>query len=157
LNWDAIGAMGEIFGAIAVLTTVAYLAIQVRRSNELSRFSSSRDVINQFNELNRLLTTDSTLRAALMKKNDLNADEEEQVYNFAMMFCNVWMSVQIAHDNGQIEPELYAAGAKDVLVELDRWPNFRAAATKWIVNYPENHHLDIFKPIVESLESGSDA
>ena len=96
MNWDAIGAMGEIFGAIAVLTTVAYLAIQVRRSNELSLFSSSRDVINQFNELNRLVTTDSTLRAALMKTDELNVDEEEQIYNFAMMFCNVWISVQIA-------------------------------------------------------------
>jgi hypothetical protein len=157
VNWDAIGAMGEIFGAVAVLTTVAYLAIQVRRSNELSRFSSSRDVLNQFNELNRLVTTDSTLRAALMKTDVLDVDEEEQIYNFAMMFCNVWLSVQIAYDNGQIEPELYAAGAKDVLVELDRWPNFRAAATQWIVNYPENHHLDIFQPLVKSIESGRDA
>ena len=157
MNWDAIGAMGEIFGAIAVLTTVAYLAIQVRRSNELSRFSSSRDVINQFNELNRLVATDSTLRAALMKTDELSLDEEEQIYNFAMMFCNVWLSVQIAYDNGQIEPELYAAGAKDVLVELDRWPNFRAAATLWVMNYPENHHLDIFQPIVDSLESGRGA
>lgn len=157
MNWDAIGAMGEILGAITVMTTVAYLAIQVKRSNELSRFSSSRDLLNQFNELNRLVTTDSTLRAALMKADELNLDEEEQIYNFAMMFCNVWMSVQIAHDNGQIEPELYAAGAKDVLVEIDRWPNFRAAATQWIVNYPENHHVDIFQPIVESLVPGRDA
>lgn len=157
MNWDAIGAMGEIFGAIAVLITVAYLAIQVRRSNELSRFSSSRDVINQFNELNRLVATDSTLRAALIKTGELSLDEEEQIYNFAMMFCNVWVSVQIAYNNGQIEPELYAAGAKDVLVELDRWPNFRAAVTLWVMNYPENLHLDIFQPIVDSLESGRDA
>ena len=153
MNWDAIGAMGEIFGAIAVLTTVAYLAIQVRRSNELSRFSSSRDVLNQFNELNQLVTTDSTLRAALMKTDELNVDEEEQIYNFAMMFCNVWMTVQVAYDNDQIDGEFYTAGVRDVLIEVDRWPNFRSAAERWLSNYPENKHFAIFQPIVRAQDS----
>jgi hypothetical protein len=157
VNWDAIGALGEILGAIAVLTTVAYLAIQVRRSNELSQFSSSRDLLNQFNELNRIVATDSTLRAALMKEDELTADEKEQIYNFAMMFCNVWMSCQIAYDNNQVEPEFYEAGAKDVIIELDRWPNFRAAAIQWLENYPENKHFDIFQPIVEAIESVREA
>jgi len=30
VNWDAIGAIGEIVGAVAVLITLLYLAIQVR-------------------------------------------------------------------------------------------------------------------------------
>ena len=32
MNWDAIGAIGEIVGAIAVVATLAYLAIQTRHS-----------------------------------------------------------------------------------------------------------------------------
>ena len=91
-----------------------------------------------------MVTTDSTLRAALMKADELTADEEEQIYNFAMMFCNVWMSCQIAYDNNQIEPGIYAAGAMDVRIELDRWPNVRTAAMQWLANYPENVHFDIF-------------
>ena len=146
MNWEAIGAMGEILGAIAVLSTLVYLAIQVRRSNELARFTSSRDILNQYNDLNRMVTSDPSLRAALMKHGELNADEKEQTYNFAMMFCNVWMSIQIAYDNDQVEQEFYAAGAKDLMVELDRWPNFRAGVQQWLDNYPENHHMDIFQP-----------
>lgn len=30
MNWDTIGAVGEIFWAFAVVITLAYLAIQVR-------------------------------------------------------------------------------------------------------------------------------
>jgi hypothetical protein len=30
INWDAIGAVGEIVGAIAVLATLIYLVIQIR-------------------------------------------------------------------------------------------------------------------------------
>lgn len=32
MNWEAIGAVGEIIGAIAVGVTLVYLAVQVRRS-----------------------------------------------------------------------------------------------------------------------------
>lgn len=32
MNWDAIGALAESIGAIGVMATLAYLAIQVRQS-----------------------------------------------------------------------------------------------------------------------------
>ena len=34
MNWEAIGAIGEIVGAVAVVLTLAYLAIQVRHAKE---------------------------------------------------------------------------------------------------------------------------
>ena len=34
MNWDAIGAVGEVFGAAAVLVTPIYLARQIRQFNE---------------------------------------------------------------------------------------------------------------------------
>ena len=34
MNWDAIGAIGEIIGALAVVTTLLILLIQVRQSNK---------------------------------------------------------------------------------------------------------------------------
>lgn len=35
MNWEAIGALGEILAAITVVVTLVYLAIQVRHSKEL--------------------------------------------------------------------------------------------------------------------------
>ena len=32
MNWDAIGAIGEILGAVAVVVTLTYLAVQVRHA-----------------------------------------------------------------------------------------------------------------------------
>ena len=37
MNWDAVAAIGEIVGAIAVVATLAYLAQQTRQSNRLAR------------------------------------------------------------------------------------------------------------------------
>ena len=50
MNWDAIGAIGEIVGALAVVVTLIYLAIQIRSSNkhsELESFRHNGDGLNQ--------------------------------------------------------------------------------------------------------------
>ena len=53
MNWEAIGAVGEILGAAAVVATLAYLAIQVRHAkdtaadvNRLSRAVGVRELIS---------------------------------------------------------------------------------------------------------------
>jgi len=52
VNWEAIGAIGEILGAAAVVATLAYLAIQIRHAkdtaadvNRLSRAVGVRELI----------------------------------------------------------------------------------------------------------------
>jgi len=162
MNWNAIGAIGEVLGASVVLITLVYLAIQVRRSNELAYFNATNEVFKQFNDLNRLVITDTTLRQVLMKTEELTADENEQIYNFAMMFCNVWLSVQIAYDNDQIDKSTYQAGVQDVSIELARWPNFGPAVEQWICNYPEHENHKIMQSIVSGISrnqagSGSNA
>ncbi len=37
MNWEAIGAIGEIVGAFAVVLTLAYLAIQIRQNSNLAK------------------------------------------------------------------------------------------------------------------------
>ncbi len=53
MNWDAIGAVGEIVGALAVLITLIYLARQVthaRREQQIAAFRANRDERRQFFE-----------------------------------------------------------------------------------------------------------
>ena len=97
-----------------------------------------------------MVATDSEVRRALMKPGELTDDEREQVYNVAMMFCNVWMSIQTAFDNGQVDEIFYSAGAKDVHIEIDRFPNFGPAVETWLSNYPENFVHKIFEPAVKT-------
>ena len=44
MNWDAVGAIGEILGAVAVLITLFYLATQIRQNTETVRTSAEMDV-----------------------------------------------------------------------------------------------------------------
>jgi len=48
MNWDAIGAIGEIVGAVAVFITLVYLSLQIRQNAIQARVStatSQRDMI----------------------------------------------------------------------------------------------------------------
>lgn len=44
MNWDAIGAIGEIFGAMAVLITLVYLARQISQNTDQARLTSIQAV-----------------------------------------------------------------------------------------------------------------
>jgi hypothetical protein len=54
MNWDAIGAIGELVSALAVLLTLIYLARQIRHganTNEAEIFSNSLDAYHNWRRL----------------------------------------------------------------------------------------------------------
>ena len=44
MNWEAIGAIGEIIGAIAVVITLVYLSSQLRQNTKATKQSTSREI-----------------------------------------------------------------------------------------------------------------
>jgi len=63
VNWEAIAAVGEVSGAIAVVASVLYLAIQVRAANRESRAASVHSLQDA---LNQWLTTANTREIATL-------------------------------------------------------------------------------------------
>jgi hypothetical protein len=44
MNWVSIGEIGEIIGALAVVASLVYLAVQIQSQDRESRMSSMRDI-----------------------------------------------------------------------------------------------------------------
>ena len=44
MNWDAIGAIGEILGALAVVVSVFYLAVQIRQNTKSMKAGAEREL-----------------------------------------------------------------------------------------------------------------
>ncbi len=147
MNWEALGAIGEIFGALAVLATLLYLATQIKQTNEISRFGTAKEVMAKFDLLNDRVVADASLRSALNKIEPLTTEEEEQVYTFANMYVNTWVICQAAHDNGLVDDGFYLMAKKDVLFEVERWPNFGISVNRVLNNYPEFKAYAIFSGI----------
>lgn len=60
MNWEAVGAMGEIVGALAVFATLVYLAIQIRQNTRAVRAAA----------------LDSSIQAASLIRSDMFKSEE---------------------------------------------------------------------------------
>ena len=55
MNWDALGAIAELLGAIAVFATLAYLAVQIRQSNVVTREQAQYHMLqNQLSYFDKL-------------------------------------------------------------------------------------------------------
>ncbi|MEH6549350.1 MAG: hypothetical protein V7711_15565 [Pseudomonadales bacterium] len=144
LNWGAIGSIGEIIGAGAVFLTLAYLARQIKQTNGISRFNTTKDIMASFDNLNKMVVSDPSLRQVLNKTTELTADENEQLYTYANMYCNTWAICQTAYDNGQIDKDFYSSASQDVIFELKRWPRFESAVILWLDRYPNFKGYGVF-------------
>ena len=61
MNWEAIGAIGELIGGAAVVATLIYLAIQLRQNTKGIRAQSYYNVVSGKNALYRELAADTEL------------------------------------------------------------------------------------------------
>ena len=55
MNWDAIGAIGELVGASAVVVTLVYLAIQIRENTRVAKSEAFRDIASIWNDVFKML------------------------------------------------------------------------------------------------------
>ena len=50
MNWDALGAISEALGAVVVVASVWYLAIQIRRQTEEASMTATRELARRSEE-----------------------------------------------------------------------------------------------------------
>ena len=67
MNWDAIGAIGEIVGALAVVLTLGYLANQVRHAKEVAADTNRLERSKGVRDMMLASASDSDLRENLTK------------------------------------------------------------------------------------------
>ncbi len=79
MNWEAIGAIGEILGAAGVIITLAYLAVQMRQSNRLAKRAAVQGILASRVEMNRFIASHPDLNELVTKGMDspYELDESE--------------------------------------------------------------------------------
>ena len=146
-----LGALGEFIGSLAVLVTLVYLAIQVRQSNKMAKFETTREIMAQYNACNQLYATDATIRNVLLKTDELTFEETEQLYSYVDMYCNAWATVEFGYEQGLVNETIFNGTLNDAGVALSRWPNMRQPIERWFNNYPGFKSTRIFKAISEYM------
>jgi hypothetical protein len=67
MNWDAIGAIGELVGAAAVVVTLIYLASQLRHAKTVANDTNRLTRANDLREMLHGISIDDGLRGSVMR------------------------------------------------------------------------------------------
>jgi len=89
MNWDALGAIGEIIGAVAVILTVGYLAFQIRQNTAMLRSSATQGASEEASGIYQTLCTHPELAMTFVRgldtPNELSDTEMAGFFSFLMM------------------------------------------------------------------------
>ena len=98
MQWDAIGAIAELVGALAVLATLGYLAVQIRQGTRELRAAA----LTSLRDTHLLTEHNDEYNALLMKhqrKEPLSNEERilmvERFYTIMKTFERIWLQYQL--------------------------------------------------------------
>ncbi len=96
MNWDAIGAIGEIVGALAVVGTLAYLAVQIRQSNTGAKIAAHLEMTRQYANFLDSLMENPALARVFREGNAGHtlSDIDEELYRRLMSKCFWYFAAQ---------------------------------------------------------------
>jgi hypothetical protein len=77
VNWQAIGAIGEVVGAIAVVATLLYLARDIRQNSRSLAISALRDTTANWNQWGQMVATSGDLADIVVRGNRALGDLSE--------------------------------------------------------------------------------
>jgi len=111
MNWEAIGAIGEIIGAAAVVATLVYLARQIRAQSKAYEIENFNGLMDGYNQFNSLLATDKGLYRLFMTglnhPEELDADQAGQFTALYRMFINGTHKILRAYQLGAFDERIW--------------------------------------------------
>lgn len=110
MNWEAIGAIGELIGALVVVVSVLYLAVQVRQNTNQAKLSAAQ-AINASNDsaFNPIYIPENALIFAKGQQSLDSLDEHETVI-FHMLMSRLLGSINTTsyqYHQGMYDDEIY--------------------------------------------------
>ncbi len=123
MNWTALGALGELVAAVAVLITLIYLARQVRLSNRQNLLGSYRHTYDSLNEWALFVAESGEIPAIILRGResytDLSDIERLRFDHVHFVFLNIIESHYYQVQKTAMDRE-YRQWAMDNLVVLVR-------------------------------------
>ena len=127
MNWEAIGAIGEIVGAVAVVLSLVYLAAQIRQNTKqveeqcrTQRQNSLLGARSAFTEWRSLVIQDAAIATIWRKGSQslghLSDDERTQMdfllIDFFWAFATLWMQMS----EGLADESFWEVGRDNVIL-----------------------------------------
>jgi hypothetical protein len=159
MNWDAISAIAEILGAIAVVVTLMYLAIQIRQSTKVARSATRQAIAESAERLGADLLENSGMAEIFVKH--FNGEELSAVENLRLQArcyrdMRHWENIHYQVSEGLVTNDQWSGFRKN-LVALFTLPIYREYWENESEHYSEKFGAEVASIIVESQKNEMNA
>src|SRR5213594_5215706 len=111
MNWDAISAISQLVGSIAVVLSVLYLGIQVHRSTRMAKLATQdaaatalRDVTKPFMENAEV---ERIWRVGLEDIGSLSVEERARFFHATYQFLKAFETIHFHYVYGLMDKQLW--------------------------------------------------
>ena len=129
VNWEAISAIGQIVGAIAVVISLIYLATEIRSNARATREASMRSLSDGFTRWIQQLSAHPELRELYYRGiRDLHSLEGAERVGFGVLMLEAFRhneEIYYLRSEGQLGPRLWR-GFETGIRELIAYPGVQA-------------------------------
>jgi hypothetical protein len=150
VNWDGVGAIAELAGSVAVIISLGYLAVQIRRSSLDSQRSMFFSVRSQVQQFRAMIAQDSEVaRIYRDGLSDLDGLAEEDRWRFGALMQYEFSFFEDTF-RLRLDSELFHDNTDNL-----RWLARRPGARSWWKSGSRLYHPE-FRRHVDALLSEGD-
>ena len=111
MNWNALGAIGEIVSAFAVIVTLFYLAFQIRQTNVQTKSEALRIAIQAWvDQQRRAFETEEDvafMRKAMNNYKNLSQDEKGRFFGVLLGYIAPFSNIREKHLAGLMDESAF--------------------------------------------------
>src|SRR2546421_11157080 len=111
INWDAISAISQLVGSLAVVLSVLYLAVQVYHSTRVARLATQDAAATALRDVTKPLMENAELeriwRVGLEDISALSIEERARFFHASYQFLKAFETIHFHYVYGQMDKELW--------------------------------------------------
>ncbi len=124
MNWEALGAIGEVVGAVAVVATLIYLAAQIRLNTMTNRNAALQTLSTQNADWLSLITQDAEVAQIFrIGQRELDSLEGPDAVRYGMLmtqFCRVFDAQYHQFETSALPQDLWDASVRSIQFVMSR-------------------------------------
>jgi len=111
MNWDAISAVSQLVGSIAVVLSLLYLAVQVHRSTRVAKLATQDAAATALREVTKPFMENAEVeriwRIGLEDIGSLSVEERARFFHAAYQFLKAFETIHFHYVYGMMDKQLW--------------------------------------------------
>jgi len=149
MNWNAISAIGQVVGSLAVVISLIYLALQIRSQTTQARLDALHRMVKEQRDATVMFATEKMSSIFLRANKDFNSISEAESFQYIILATNLfraWENAFLEHRDGNLDKNVWIALSRDYSQPMG------SSSAQHIWKLRKQNYDSNFQKYVDSLE-----